>query len=223
MALPLVPIIAAVAPKVIGAVAGAVTKTPDRLGKEEFLKLLIAQLKNQNPLNPIANDQFISQSAMFSSLEELQNIRKGVESMAGGNAAAMAGAASLVGRHVTASSGRFTFDGRPVSLPFTLTAPAAGAVLEVTDGNGTVVTRQPLGARSAGQQTAVFTPPAGQVVPSGDYRYRIVSMDGARSIALPVVAGSVTGITLAGSEPVLQVGPVSISLSDITSIGSPTH
>jgi flagellar hook assembly protein FlgD len=143
--------------------------------------------------------------------------------MAGGNASALGSAASLVGRHVTATSARFAFNGEPVTLPFTLTAAVPEAVLEVTDASGTVVSRQSLGSRTAGAQSAVFTAPVGQVVPNGEYRYRIVSMDGARSIPLPAISGSVTGITLAGTDPVLRVGPVSIGLSDVTSIGTATN
>ncbi|MBI4245883.1 MAG: flagellar hook assembly protein FlgD [Candidatus Rokubacteria bacterium] len=219
MALPLVPIIGAVA----GAITNAVSKPPDRLGKDDFLKLLVAQLKNQNPLNPLANDQFISQSAAFSSLEALQNIQKGVEGLGSGSGTALAGAASLLGRPVAATAGRFTFAGAPVSLPYTITAPVGDAALEVTDAGGALVSRTALGAKGAGQYATIFTSPAGRVLPNGDYRYRIVSMDGGRSTPLSAIAGSVTGITLVGGQPVLQVGSVTVSLSDVTTIGTPTN
>jgi flagellar basal-body rod modification protein FlgD len=224
MPIPILPLVSAVAPKVMGAISNAV-KPSSQLGKDDFLKLLVAQLKNQNPLNPLANDQFISQSAQFSSLEALQNINKGVEGLnstaAGGNA--LAGAAPLLGRPVAATSGSFNYTGAPVSLPYGLTAPVADAALEVTDASGAVVARQALGPKAAGQYTAVFTPPTGGVLPAGSLRYRIVSMDGARSTVLPAVAGSVTGITMAGGQPVLQIGPVTVSLADVTTIGTPTN
>jgi flagellar basal-body rod modification protein FlgD len=211
-------------PNTIGAIANAV-KPANQLGKDDFLKLLVAQLKNQNPLNPLANDQFISQSAQFSSLEALQNIQKGVEAMGGGagEGQVLSGAAGLLGRPVAASNGRFNYTGAPVSLPFTLSGPVADTALEVTDASGTVLARQALGAKAAGSHTALFTPPAGRVLPSGELRYRIVSMDGGQSTVLPAVAGNVTGITMAGGQPVLQVGSVSISLADISSIGTPTN
>jgi flagellar basal-body rod modification protein FlgD len=224
MAIPILPLLGAMVPNTIGAIANAV-KPANQLGKDDFLKLLVAQLKNQNPLNPLANDQFISQSAQFSSLEALQNIQKGVEAMGGGagDGQALSSAAGLLGRPVVASSGRFNYSGAPVSLPFTLSGPVADTALEVTDAAGTVLARQALGAKPAGQHTVTFTPPAGKVLPAGELRYRIVSMDGGRSTVLPAVAGSVTGITMANGQPMLQIGSVTLGLTDISSIGTPTN
>jgi flagellar basal-body rod modification protein FlgD len=57
---------------------------PD-VDKSEFLKLLVAQLKNQDPLNPIDNQDFIAQLATFSSLEQLISINQAVTKLAGGS------------------------------------------------------------------------------------------------------------------------------------------
>ncbi len=48
------------------------------VGKDEFLKLLVAQLQNQDPLSPLKNEEFVAQLATFSSLEQLIAINKGV-------------------------------------------------------------------------------------------------------------------------------------------------
>ncbi len=51
---------------------------PKNLGKDQFLQLLVTQLKNQNPLDPMKDTEFIAQLAQFSSLEQLVSIREGV-------------------------------------------------------------------------------------------------------------------------------------------------
>jgi flagellar basal-body rod modification protein FlgD len=57
------------------------------VGKDDFLKLLVAQIKNQNPLNPADGVEFLSQLAQFSQLEQLINIRTQLESLAAGQLA----------------------------------------------------------------------------------------------------------------------------------------
>jgi flagellar basal-body rod modification protein FlgD len=62
-----------------GSPAAAPTAAKEQLGKETFLKLLVAQIKNQNPLNPADGVQFVSQLAQFSELEQVMTIRQTVE------------------------------------------------------------------------------------------------------------------------------------------------
>ncbi|WP_406678109.1 flagellar hook capping FlgD N-terminal domain-containing protein [Neomoorella carbonis] len=79
------------------------TVTPKGLGKDDFLKLLAAQLRNQDPLNPMSNTEFIAQMAQFSALEQMYNLNESFnqarqelqESM-------MLQAVSLIGKEVAA-------------------------------------------------------------------------------------------------------------------------
>lgn len=72
------------------------------LGKDDFLRLLVTQLTYQDPINPVADQEFIAQLAQFSALEQMHNVARQVERLAdvqlvtGG----MAQAASLLGRTV---------------------------------------------------------------------------------------------------------------------------
>ena len=53
------------------------------MSKDEFLQLLVAQLKNQDPMDPVKNEDFLAQLATFSSLEQLVAIKEGVDKLAG--------------------------------------------------------------------------------------------------------------------------------------------
>ncbi len=72
-----------------------------QLGKQQFLQLLVAQLKNQDPLKPMDDTQFITQLAQFSTLETLQQIQSTLETSLG--AQLLDHAMSLLGRTVTAT------------------------------------------------------------------------------------------------------------------------
>jgi len=71
------------------------------LDKDAFLKLFITQLQNQNPLEPLNNEQFITEMAQFSSLEELNNLNVNFNTML--QLQFVSQAAQLIGRRVEAS------------------------------------------------------------------------------------------------------------------------
>ena len=59
------------------------TSASDVVSKDQFLKLLVAQLQNQDPLNPLQGDAFVAQLATFSSLEQLVSINSGIQKLVG--------------------------------------------------------------------------------------------------------------------------------------------
>src|SRR5215218_7368484 len=61
------------------AAATAAPAPGGKMGKDEFLKMLVAQLKNQDPMSPMKGDEMAAQLAQFSSLEQLTNISKAIE------------------------------------------------------------------------------------------------------------------------------------------------
>lgn len=67
-------------------------KSNDELGKNDFLKLLVSQLQNQDPLNPMKDQDFIAQMAQFSSLEQMQNMNSSIS---------ISQASSMIGAEIT--------------------------------------------------------------------------------------------------------------------------
>ena len=80
-----------------GAAQEALRATNSELGKEAFLKILIAQLSNQDPLDPLKDKDFIAQMAQFSTLEQMTNMNKSIEQM---NALTKGSAVNYIGRVV---------------------------------------------------------------------------------------------------------------------------
>ncbi|MGN6132554.1 MAG: flagellar hook capping FlgD N-terminal domain-containing protein [Nocardioidaceae bacterium] len=83
--------------------AATATATPasptDQMGKDTFLKLMVAQLRNQDPMNPTDSTQFLAQTAQFTSLEKMQDLA--AQSSQALNAQMAFGASGLVGKDVT--------------------------------------------------------------------------------------------------------------------------
>ncbi|MBX5446284.1 flagellar hook capping FlgD N-terminal domain-containing protein [Sphaerobacter sp.] len=82
------------------AASGAPFSPADRLGKQEFLMLLTAQLRNQDPLRPMEDTAFIAQLAQLNTLEQMQQMNETLSILA--EMSLLAQTASLIGRHVTA-------------------------------------------------------------------------------------------------------------------------
>lgn len=84
------------------------------LGRDAFLKMLVAQLKNQDPLNPVDNQQFVAQLAQLQSLEELRFLGEAVNLMSNMMLAEQAG--GLLGRTVRALTPRGEVCGKVESV-----------------------------------------------------------------------------------------------------------
>lgn len=79
-----------------------VQRDPSALGKDQFLQLLITQLRHQDPINPVEDKEFIAQLAQFSSLEQMQNLNTNLEDMmmAQQKLTALGQATQMIGKEV---------------------------------------------------------------------------------------------------------------------------
>lgn len=114
-------------PLYTGANAISSVKKENELGKDAFLNLLITQLKNQDPLNPMKDQEFIAQLATFSNLEQLTNLNKSMGGLLEHQEFQMkqqklAMAVSMIGKEVASTDGKrgivnsVVMDGEDISL-----------------------------------------------------------------------------------------------------------
>lgn len=110
------------------------------MGKEDFLLLLVAQLENQDPMNPQDATEFTSQLAEFSQLEQLENANKSLEGLAAmSSEMERMSALGLIGQDVVAQTDQFHFSGDPVQLGYRLETPAEDVKLYVLSQTGSTL------------------------------------------------------------------------------------
>ena len=192
--------------------------------QDDFLKLLITQLQNQDPLQPMDNQEFATQLATFNSLGQLIEINDKLGAMTNGQGSmAQYNAASLIGKQITSAGNLVSVSaGAGSSIGYQLGANAAKVVVTVYDANGEIVRRIDAGARASGEQTLVWDgkDSAGKSVRPGVYGFDInaVDINGKKIAASGKLQGLVTGVRLDGTEPVLEVYGVDVPLSSVVAV-----
>ncbi|MFT6401853.1 MAG: flagellar basal-body rod modification protein FlgD [Pseudohongiellaceae bacterium] len=195
------------------------------LGRDEFLKLLVAQLENQDPMNPQENGEFVSQLAQFSSLEEAQNLTQSFDGFAANfQSSQHLQATSLVGRPVhVASDNTLLGNEGAISVLAEIPIVADAASLKVYNSSGGLVDNFDLGAISPGRNEFVWTgeDANGQRYPAGVYRFEVsTSNDGVAQRAPIYLSSNVNSVTIepGGSLTLNLAGIGPTPMSDVIQI-----
>jgi len=208
--------------------ADAVGSAGPTLGQDEFLQMLIAQLENQDPLNPQDATEFTAQLAQFSSLEQLISIQDGIQGLTESQTRSQRlGAAGLIGRDVVAEASQIpvTADGPLVQPSFVLAGNASDTTVTLLDPNGVSVGSLDLGALAQGEHAFQWdgTDAAGNAVAPGVYSFVVRALAGDESVeVLPRIQGRVTGAVPSGTDPLLLVGDLAIPLSQVEEVTDAT-
>ena len=112
----------------------------EMLGRDDFLRLFTAQLKNQNPLDPMKNEAFVAQLAEFSSVEGIKGMQSSLETLvANVRQESLLTGATLVGKRVAVSGGFGQGGGgRPTETLVNLADGAEALTMSVYDTEGTL-------------------------------------------------------------------------------------
>lgn len=199
------------------------------MGKDQFLTLLVAQLKYQDPLSPMENTEFVAQMAQFSSLEQLTNINAGLESLQLISASSSnTQALNLIGKEVEAAGNSVHIsDGKASSISFSMPEPVSNASIHIMDSAGTVVRTLEVGALDSGTHEIRWNGKNtyGSTLPNALYSYVVDATNGAgKNVnAETFTSGIVESISMDDGVLYLQIGDQSVLVSEITKIRQPAN
>ena len=200
----------------------ASTANEATLGREDFLRMLIAQLENQDPLNPQEATEFSSQLAQFSSLEQEIAMRGALDQISAALTNGDKGTAiDLIGRDVVAETSHFERSGGETTLQYELSTASDATVLEIRDRLGALVYSEDLGPRTAGAGRFTWdgTGRSGAPVPNGIYSFEVLaSADPAPVAVTPFGEGRVSGADLSSDRPVLRIGDLVVPLDRLREV-----
>lgn len=204
-----------------GALAGT-------LGKDDFLKLLMSQLQHQDPMQPMADQEFVAQLAQFSGLEQQMLTNDKLEQLqlaqlSAGNAQL----AGFIGKDITARGDTLRLDGTNVP-PISVDLPSAAASVKITvrDADGNVVNTFDAGARNKGTFSTPWSgkDQNGNPLPAGTYQVEVTATDaeGKSITASPLLHGTCTGLSFENGYAELLIGDRRIMPADIVSVDDGT-
>jgi flagellar basal-body rod modification protein FlgD len=211
--------------------AGALTQAMnagggETLGQEAFLKLLVAQLKNQDPLNPQESYEFVAQLAQFSSLEQTIGINDRLDAMALQNQGIQnSQIVGLVGKEATVKGDIVTLSGQGTIVPisFTLKDAAQESTVVIRDASGRSVRTIPVAARAAGTVTVQWNgqSDSGNPQPAGPYKVTVTAKgaDDAPVSLTQQTTGFIESVSFDRGFPVLHLDSgVSAPVGDLLSV-----
>lgn len=195
------------------------------LGKDAFLKMLVAQLKNQDPMSPMQGDQMAAQLAQFSTVEQLTNINDTLtaQSTAQGSvlgALQASAAMATIGHTVVAAGNQLSLDGSGKgSVTVDVSAAGGAATLHVYDDSGKEVSSEELGRTTGGSHTFDISG-AVKDLPAGHYTYSVdvVDASGTKVDVQPYMTGKVDGVLSTSSGIVLTAGSLTIPYNSVTRV-----
>lgn len=212
--------------------------SPDRissraegLDRADFLRMLTAQLRTQDPLNPLSGQDFASQLAQFSSLQELQGIGAAMgQSLQTDLLLAQTFnntmAATLIGKTIRADVSEVAMGATgEATLGFSLDGPATDITVDIRDADGDIIRTLRVPSREAGDHTFTWDgfDTEGRRVAPGNYSYTVNAKDpdGRTVRSTSFLEGRVTEVRYVDGSPVLIVNGMQVQLGQVLTIGEP--
>lgn len=213
---------------------GSEKKESDELGQKAFLKLMITQLENQDPLNPKQNGEFIAQLAQFSSVESLDRLNTNFDGFTDNFVANQAlQASSLVGRSVSVPAQSTLLEpGGMVAASVDIPASTHRVAIDIYDKSGSLVDQIDVGAQEKGEMVLRWDGQHAEIngelldwsssheegLPAGEYRFAVnASLDGEMTQLDTHLSANVNSVTVGnnGGLTLNLAGVGAVSLDDV--------
>lgn len=197
------------------------------LGKDDFLKLMIAQLKNQDPLNPMDGTEYASQLAQFSSLEQLTNLNSYLKQSIDANYMLTQSInntmlANLIGKEVKVNSKDLQVNGQEsLSIGYELPEGVKSVKVNIYNQYGTLIkSLEASNKKGSNKLLWDLTDNNGEKVINGDYKYEVIASD-YNDNAVNVtsyILGLIDGIKYSENGTLLIINGAQYSVGDILEI-----
>ena len=203
--------------------APASTASVSSEGQDRFLKLLVTQLKNQDPLNPMDNAQITSQMAQISTVSGIDKLNATLQSMAASfNSAQSLQATSMIGHNVLAPGSVILLQGGLAVGGVELAAAADAVTVSIRDASGQLLHKVNLGAQDAGLLSFQWdgATDSGANAAAGKYSFVVEATSGGKKIGATALAvGQVASVTTGKTGVTLNVNEIgAIALSDVRQV-----
>ena len=200
----------------------------DEMDKDAFLELMIAQLQNQNPLDPMDGTEYAAQLAQFTSLEQLTQLNDSMNKSIDANYYLTQSinntlTATLIGNDVKLASPVLQNHGQEnVDLGYNLKSDASKVKVEIYNPDGALVRTITNENISSGDHKLSwdFVDDNGIKLPNGDYTFKVTATDakGGNMVVDTYGIGTIDGVKFSENGTTLIVGGVEYNLADVIEI-----
>ncbi len=191
-----------------GTSAASTTKTAAQETEDRFLKLLVTQMQNQDPLNPMDNAEVTSQMAQLSTVTGIDRLNSTLEAMSSSFASSQSlQAAGMIGRSVLAPGSSLQLLNGMAAGGFDLKQPVDSAVVKIKDAAGNVLQSVDMGAQKEGSVLFQWdgTTDSGAIAPDGSYTFEVSAVQGGVKVEVENLAlGMVGSVSLGAAGVVLN-------------------